>query len=114
MWLLTSMYFSQQHAAAHFEIKEALEQHQIPLPEHVYAFLFSKEPEESRQTFFQNPLRYFKQIAHSIRLAARKKIRKWTGREVAEYYQAIDEVLSLMETTLEIKYEDDPIGPRND
>ena len=114
MWLLASMVSSRQKGSAHFEIKDALKAHQIPLPEHVYAFLFSNEPEESRQPFFHNPVRTFKQILQSIRRSTQKKIRRWTGREAAEYYQAIDEVLTLMESTLEIKYDDDPTGPRNE
>jgi hypothetical protein len=114
MWLLTSMYSSRQQSYAHYEIKEALEQRQIPLPEPVYAFLFSNEPEKSRSTFFQNPVRALKQILQSIRREAQKKIRRWSGREPAEFYTGIDEVLSFMETTLEINDDNDPISHRND
>jgi hypothetical protein len=114
MWLLTSMYSTGQQSYAHYEIKEALEQRQIPLPESVFGFLFSSEPEKPRPTFFQNPVRTFKQILQSIRLETNKKIRRWSGHEAAEYYRGIDEVLTFMETTLEINHDDDPIIPRND
>jgi hypothetical protein len=39
----------------------------------------------------------------SIEKTPRKWIRQWTGREKTEHYQMIDEVLSFMEASLEIK-----------
>jgi hypothetical protein len=111
MWLLTSMYSSRKQGSAHYEIKEALEQHQILYPETIHAFLFSNAG-KSRQNFLHNPVRIPGPSIHQT--GNPKKIRRWSGREAAEYYRAIDEVLAFMETTLEIKYDDDPIGPRND
>jgi hypothetical protein len=114
MWLLTSIYSSRKQGHAQFEIKEAFEHREIPLPEGVYTFLFANEPEAPNQNSFLHPVHTFKRILQSIRLAVRKKMRRWTGREAAEYYRAIDEMLTFMENQLEIKNDKDPIDPHND
>ena len=33
-------------------------------------------------------------------------MRRWTGQETAEHYRMIDEVLSFMETSMEMKNDD--------
>jgi len=92
--LLVSWYASNQNTSNNFNLYQALEQGEVPLPEHVRDFLFSQEPEpdHSIKSFFQ-----------SIRATPRKWIHRWTGQEEAEHYQRIAEVLSFMETSLEIK-----------
>jgi hypothetical protein len=97
--MLVTVYASQQPGMAPFEIHAALKQRQIPLPEHIYAFLFPAESSGSRRSF--------KQVLQTIRDIPRKRVRQWTGRDVAEYYQSIEEVISLMESALETKHGDE-------
>ena len=92
--LLTSLYALKQGKSNDFRIHDALQQARIPLPENIHAFLFAQEPPLSGGSltkFFQ-----------SLRRIAQKWIHRWTGREKAEYYQRIDEVLNFIETSLEL------------
>jgi len=93
--LLTSLYASKQRTAAKFDIYEALQQGEIPLPEHIHSFLFSEESQQSG--------RWIKKFFQSLQKTPRKWIRQWTGQEKAEHYRIIDETLTFMEATLEIK-----------
>ncbi len=93
--LMTSLYASKQRTAAKFDIYEALQQGEIPLPKRIHSFLFSEELRESG--------RWIKKFFQSIQKTPRKWIRQWTGQEKAERDQIIDETLSFMEATLEIK-----------
>lgn len=108
--LLTTMYSARRPGSAHFEIEAALEQRQISLPEPIYTYLCADQPVAPRQTFIKHPVAAIKQ---TLRMAPQRWLRRWTGREAAEYYEAIDEVLTLMETSLEMKYDDDPSATRN-
>lgn len=93
--LLTSLYASKQNTANNFRIYDALQQGELPLPEHLRAFLFSAEPQES-----VGPVR---RLIQSIRKTPRKWIRQWTGQEKVEHDRTITEVLDFLETSLEIK-----------
>jgi hypothetical protein len=97
--MLVTMYASKQPETAPFEIYAALQRHQIPLPEHIDAFLYPAEPSGARRSL--------KQVLHTIRDAPRKRVRRWTGRDVAEYYQSIEDVISFMESSLELKHGDE-------
>ncbi len=99
--MLATMYASKQAGASTIEIYEALKQHQIPLPEHVYTFLF---PDESIAT-----RRSFAQVLQNIWRAPRSWIRRWTKQDLAEYYRSIDQVIALMESTMEIENDAEPI-----
>jgi hypothetical protein len=96
--LLVSCYASNQNTTNHFDVYQALEQGEIPLPEHIRKFLFLQEPRE--------PDRSIKSLFRSVRETPRKWIQRWTGQEKAGQYQRIAEVLSFMETSLEIKNDD--------
>jgi hypothetical protein len=93
--LLTSLYASKQRAATKFDIYEALRKGEIPIPQHLHSFLFSEEPQESG--------RWIKKFFRSLQKTPRKWISQWTGQEKAEHNRIIDETLSFMEATLEIK-----------
>lgn len=95
--LLTSIYASNLRASTNFEIYDALQRGEIPLPEHIYTFLFPEETQVSR-----NPIKRFFQFAQT---APRQWMQKWTGRDMVERYQMIDEVLHFMETSLEINHD---------
>jgi len=97
-YLLTSLHASNQSTANNFGIHDALRKGEIPLPGTIHAFLFPQELAASG-----GPLKRFFQ---SIRKTLRQWIRQWTGREKAEHFQLIDEVLNFMETSLEITHDD--------
>ena len=85
-WMLTEMY-SSHGGPAPYEIREELAAGRIPLPPSVHAFLFpSRRPQSA--------------------VAA---LRTWsdrrTGKETARYLRAVDDVLTFMETTLEMTHE---------
>lgn len=107
-WLLASTFSSGRQGSASYEIKEAMQQHEIPLPNSVYTFLFNYEPVEPRPPFTRHPIRFFGWILVRAQKTSKSWIRKRTGRQAAEYYQGINEVLSLMEDSLEIRHDDDP------
>lgn len=100
--LLLAFYSSKQHISANFGIYDALQRGEIALPEHIHTFLFLSEPKK--------PGRSFKNIAQSIRNTPKKWIRRWTGQETAEYYRMIDEILSFLETSLEVTNDDGKIN----
>ena len=95
MHLVASLYASKQRSSPSFIIYDALQRGQIPLPEHIHTFLFPAEPKESTRSFTE--------LIRSVRETPRKWIRQWTGQETKEYHRMIDEILSYMETSLEIK-----------
>jgi len=101
--LLLSLYASKQRTSANFGLYEAMQRGEIPLPEHIHTFLF---PDES-----QKSSRSLKRLMQFVRNTSRKWIRCWTGQEAAEHYQMIDEVLSFMETSLEMKHDDGKFNP---
>ena len=94
-YLLLSLYATNQRTTADFRLYDALQSGQILLPEHIHTLLFTEEPQESKRSM--------KRLLHSIKKNTRKWLRRWTGRESAEHYRMIDEVLCFMETSMEIK-----------
>jgi hypothetical protein len=92
--MLATMYALKQPDAPQWVVHDALRQRQIPLPEPIHAFLFPAEPVGGKRSFWQ--------LLRAIWHTPKKWTRRWTGRDVAEYYQAIDQVLTLMESTMEI------------
>lgn len=97
-YLLTSLYASRQGTSNYFRVQEALQRGKIPLPEHICTFLFPPEPPRSG-----GPIKRF---LRSIRKTVQIWIHRWTGKEKAEHYQTIEEVLRFMETSLEMKNDD--------
>jgi len=101
--LLLSLYASKQRTSTNFRLYDALQMGELPLPEHIHTFLFPDEPKESRWSL--------KKIIQSVRNALRKWMRHRTGQEAKEYNQMIDDVLSFMETSLEMKNDDGKFTP---
>lgn len=93
--LVASLYASKQRSSPTFVFYDALQRGEIPLPDHVHTFLFPNEPKEST--------RPFKKFMRSVQETPRKWIRRWTGQETKEYHRMIDEILSFMETSLEME-----------
>ena len=105
-YLLVSIFKTRQQAVADFEVVDALKDREIPLPEPVYSFLFPAKPE-----YPKNPwLKRFRLIQE----APQKWIRRWSGRDLAEYYKAIDTVLKFMETSLELTHDSESFETGHD
>ncbi len=104
--MLAALYASKQLHVAPYEIYNALEQRQIPLPEPVYTFLFPAQAPRAKRSI--------KQILRDLRDIPRKRIRRWTGREKAEYYQSLDQVLEFMESVMENEHDDKRFDAHHD
>ena len=102
---LVSMYAVQQPEAAPYTIHEALQSRQLPLPDTIHSFLFSDETQEAKLSWKQQ----------LQRLAAKPNewLLRWTGHDKAEYYQAVEEILTFMEASMEIKHGDDYFASPN-
>lgn len=96
--MLVAIYASKQLHVAPYEISSALKQRQMPLPEPIYTFLFPAQSSGAKRSI--------KQVLRNLRDIPRKRIRRWTGRERAEYYQLLDQVLKFMESVMENEYDD--------
>jgi hypothetical protein len=100
--LLLLQYATQQRTLADFRLYEALQRGEVPLPEEIYAFLFAQEPQPAERSFIAR----IRRRAQSIRNTPRQWIRRWTGQESAERCRMVDQILCLMETSLEMKNDD--------
>jgi hypothetical protein len=96
---LVAMYAVEQPGAEPFTIHEALRLRQLPLPDTVYSFLFSNEAQETKPSWRQRLQRLADKPG--------KWLRRWTGRDKAEYYQAVEETLTFMEALMDIKHGDE-------
>jgi hypothetical protein len=97
-WTLASLYAPTQPGKALWQIYEAMQQRQIPLPPPIYDFLFPvRTPARQRS---------FRQVLEIIRRAPGKWIRQWTGRDQADYYCSIEAVLVFMESLKETNHGD--------
>jgi hypothetical protein len=96
--LLLSLYASKQRTSTNFILYDALQKGELPLPEHIHAFLF---PDQIKQSNWS-----LEKLMQSIRTALLKRMRRWSGQEIAEHYRMVDEVLCFMEKSMEIKNDD--------
>lgn len=103
--MLAGLYAVKQPGTASFVIHAALKRQQLPLPEQIYGFLFPTER--------SGPVGFLKQVLLNIRQTPGKWICRWTRRDVAEYHRSIDEVITFMETSMEIRHDQGHIEPRN-
>ena len=96
--ILIAMYTSREPETPHWQVIEALKQRQVALPDAVYAFLFPPRPRAGRPSFRQA-------LETLLRLPARWSGRR-SARSAAEYYRSIEQVLTFMESSLEIIHAD--------
>ncbi len=96
--MLAAMYTSRRPETPHWKVDEELQKRQIPLPDHIYRFLYPVEPPGGKPTLSQ--------ALQSIRDVPEKWARRWTGRDVTEYYQSIEAVLTFIEFSMEKKHDD--------
>ena len=104
--MLAAVYASKQLHVTQYEIYSALEQREMPLPDPVYTFLFPAQSSGAKRSI--------KQILRSLRDIPRKRIHRWTGREKAEYYQLLDQVLNFMESVMENEHDDKRFDAHHD
>jgi hypothetical protein len=95
--MVATLYASKQPGVDYFEIYSSLKEGLIPLPERIYKFLFWTEPASSRRSL--------KFIDKTIWNAPGKWYRHLTGRELAEYYRTIEEVLIFMDSMMETNHD---------
>lgn len=103
---LADVYASKQLHVTPYEIYSALEQREMPLPEPIYTLLFPAHSSGAKRSI--------KQLLRSLRDIPRQQIRRWTGREKAEYYQLLDQVLQLMESIMENEHDDKHLDAHHD
>lgn len=96
--MLAAVYAAKEPGSTNVEKYNALKQRSIPLPEPVYAFLFPAAPEAGRRSLWK--------VLAAIRDLPKKWSRRWSGRDIEEYYASIEEVLAYIESTVEIKNDD--------
>jgi hypothetical protein len=101
--LLLSLYASKQHVSTNFILFEALKRGELPLPKHIHEFLFPDNLKKSKRSI--------NDFIQSIRSAPRKWMRRRTGQETAERYRMIDETLSFIEKSMEMKNDDGKFTP---
>jgi hypothetical protein len=104
--MLAAVYASKQLHVTQYEIYSALEQREMPLPDPVYTFLFPAQSSGAKRSI--------KQILRSLREIPRQRIHRWTGREKAEYYQLLDQVLKFMESVMENDHDDKRFDAHHD
>ena len=109
-WLLTGLHATGRLRSADDEIQTALQQSEIGLPDALHAFLWPAV-RPPRPPFFGDPAGFVRHTIGSLRAAAVLRVRRLTGREAAEYYQAIELALAHMETALEMRNDDTPYNP---
>jgi hypothetical protein len=107
-WLLVSIIGSERRRMAPFQIDEALRQRGIPLPDAIYAFLYGDGPPAPRPGFAEDPIGFLVALARSIRHAPARVLRRWSGREAADFRRSVEDVLALMETMLEMNHDAEP------
>jgi hypothetical protein len=93
--LLASMYASKGGATPSFTFYEALQRRELPLPDTIHTLLFPEEPKEAKGSL--------RRLIRSVRGTSLKYLRRWTGQERQAYHRMIDEVLSFMETSMEME-----------
>jgi hypothetical protein len=101
--MVASFYASKQGSSTYFIFYDALRRGEIPLPDHIHTFLFPVEQQESRRSF--------KKLMQFVRETPRKWIRDWTRQRTAQNYRMIDEILSFIETSMEIENGDGKFTP---
>jgi hypothetical protein len=103
--MLVTLYAMKQPEATPFSLFEALRLRQISLPANIYVLMFPEEAQKAQRPWKRRLMRLVEW--------PRQWIRQWTGREKAEYFQAIEETLTFMEALMEMKHGDNDFTPPN-
>jgi hypothetical protein len=106
LWgILAMMVAIQQPGKSQIELYDALKQRQIPLPENIYSFLFPSEPPITGGSLSR--------LLQSVWLKLARWRQRLSGREIADYYLSIEEVLNFMETAMEMKNDNESNDSNN-
>ncbi len=103
--LLVNIYASKNPDAKPFDLFEALRLRQIPLPPRVYGFLYPDEVAKTKPSWKSR-------LDHLVATPGRW-IRRASGRDRAEYFETLEDTLTLMEELMEIKHGDDYNPPQH-
>ncbi len=96
--LLATVYTLKQPGTTFMEIYEQLKSRQLDVPEKICAFLFPETKIGGRRPIMQ--------VLRSLVQAPARWLRHWSGRDVAEYNQMIAEVITFMESLMEMDHDD--------
>jgi hypothetical protein len=107
MWLFTTLYSSRHEGEAKYQVREAILDHRITIPESVFDFLFYAPPPSPHRSFVRHPVEYLRVKIESSMRGFQKWVRRRTGSDTSDYVRGIDEVLTFMETSLEMRHEND-------
>jgi hypothetical protein len=107
MWLFTYLYSSRQQGKAKYQIREEILEHRIPIPESIYTFLFFSPPPATKRSFVKHPAERLRVMIASFMRAVQKWVRRRTSRESSDRARSIDDVLTFMETSLEMRQDYD-------
>lgn len=92
--MLTTLHATKLHTQPDFKFYDAIRRGDIPVPDVIHRLAFFEDPPPQKPSV----RRFFQSIQHSLR----KWLRRWTGQEKAEHYRMIDEMLSYLESSLEM------------
>jgi hypothetical protein len=87
--LLVNLHASQMTGSVFYQVYDDLKQGRIPLPGGIQTFLFAGEPSE--------PGPVLPRVLNAIRRAPAQWMRRVTGRDEADYYRSVDEVLEYLD-----------------
>jgi len=96
--MLVTVYNLKQPGTTFLEIHERLKQKQIDLPKNIYTFLYAGEETPPRLSLVK--------VLRSIRQAPARWLRHWSGRDLADYYQTVADVIAFMESLMEMDHDD--------
>jgi hypothetical protein len=103
-WLLSSLYASPRPGGEKYQVRGALQEGRISIPPGIHDFLFaSTRPRDPPPSFFANPRVCLSTALQTFMDALLSRPR--SRRRAAEYHRFIAEVLSFMETRLEMTHE---------
>lgn len=107
MWVFTSLYSSRGQGKAKYQIRDDILEHRIPIAESIYTFLFSSPRPAPKRSFVTHPVERLRVVSESFTRAVQKWVRRRSGRATADRLRAIDDILTFMETSLEMRQEND-------
>jgi hypothetical protein len=103
--LLLALFASKQRKSADFHLYDSIKRGDIPIPERIHTYLFEEETLEKRHSI--------KDFVQKNRNMVQKWVHHLSGQDAAEQYKMIDEVLSFVETSLEMDNNERKFNPNN-
>ena len=103
-WIVASLYTAPRPGFAKYQVREALLKGRIPLPPIVHDFLFYPDmPRDPVPRFLSHPVARMRRVMQSLIHDARAPRGK--ARRAADYVRSAEEVITFMETQLEMTHE---------